>query len=265
MDFVSYRILYACISHPGKVRQINQDNFICNGQYMPIENGEITLPLHGSCISTDNPVFGIFDGMGGEQCGEVAAHIAAQYASTLAVGRDGIDALDTFCRNANQAICEFSAENGVSSTGTTAAMLLFTKKKICLCNIGDSKVFRFRDGELTQLSTDHLCLAPFGVKPPLSQNLGISPEEMRIDPYFLKIGYTIADTYLICSDGLTDMVTNEEIKEILSSAPINTAIEQLLNRALEKGGKDNTTIILCRIEKEPQWLFLRKTKEKREE
>lgn len=253
---MGYRILYSCVSHPGKVRRVNQDNFICNGKYLQIEGGNLSFPLCGTCVSADNPLFGIFDGMGGEQCGEVAAYIAALRASTLAVHGDGQKALAAFCQRTNQAICNFSARNGVSSAGTTAAMLLFGKKLI-LCNIGDSKVFRFRCGELEQLSTDHVCMAPFGVKPPLSQNLGIPPEETKIEPYFLKTAYAAGDVYLICSDGLTDMLANEEIKNVLASVPAESAAEQLLEQALEKGGKDNTTIILCKVEKEPHGLFRR--------
>lgn len=262
---MSYRIHYTCVSHPGKVRQINQDNFICNGQYMPLANNDISFPLQGSCNVSDSPLFGVFDGMGGEQHGEVAALIAARHAAVLTPHRDGIETLRFFCQKANHFICNYSVEKGVTSTGTTAAMLLFTKKNLCLCNIGDSRIFRFREGTLEQLSVDHLCVAPFGVKPPLSQNLGISPKEMRIDPYFQKFSYSPEDLYLICSDGLTDMVTNEKISEILSSAPLDSATTQLLDLALENGGKDNTTLILCRIEKESQWPFFKKTNGKREE
>lgn len=262
---MAYRIHYSCVSHPGKVRQVNQDNFICNGQYMNLDNHEVSFPLTGSCDVSGNPIFGVFDGMGGEQHGEVAALIAARHAAVLTPHRDGIETLRFFCQKANHFICNYSVEKGVTSTGTTAAMLLCTKKHICLCNVGDSKVFRFREGTLEQLSVDHLCVAPFGVKPPLSQNLGISPEEMRIDPYFQKFSYSPEDIYLICSDGLTDMVTNEKITEILSSDPSDTAAEQLLELALENGGKDNTTIILCRIEKEPLWPFFKKNNGKREE
>lgn len=253
-----YSILYACVSHPGKVRRVNQDNFICNGQYMEPDGNALSFPLRGTCNCAENPLFGVFDGMGGEQCGEVAAEIAARQASNLRVHGDGLDVLAAFCRRANRAICDFSAQNGVTSTGTTAAMLLFMKHKIFLCNIGDSKIFRFRRGQLEQLSMDHLCLAPFGVKPPLSQNLGLPPEEIKIEPYFLKLSYAPDDVYLICSDGLTDMVTNEEIQQVLSSTPVESAAELLLEQALAKGGKDNTTILLCKTEKEPFRLFQRK-------
>ena len=70
--------------------------------------------------------------------------------------------------------------------GTTAAILAFTGNGVTLCNIGDSKIFRFCDGELEQISKDHVTVAAYGVKPPLSQNLGISPTELIIDPYLAQ-------------------------------------------------------------------------------
>ncbi len=262
---MGYRILYSCVSHPGKVRRINQDNYLCGGQYMPSDGSGSDKLLQGVCLPPANPLFGVFDGMGGEQYGEVASFIAARRASRLRIPRDAGEVLPYFCQKANREICDFAAKNGVSSTGTTAAMLLFTKKRIHLCNIGDSKIFRLRKGKLEQLSVDHLCVAPFGAKPALSQNLGLPPEESVIEPFFLKLGYTVGDLYLLCSDGLTDMVPTEEIEKTLSSLPLKSAAQRLLEQALEGGGKDNTTVMLCKIEKEPWRLFHRKPLEKREE
>ena len=252
------KIPYVCISHAGKVRQANQDNFICDGQYMQPNDNDFPFPLQGVCPNVNMPLFGVFDGMGGEQRGEIAAYIAAKHAAELHNPSGKVSALLRLCDTANQAICNYAAENHVTSTGTTAAMLLFSKRTLSLCNIGDSKIFRFRQGALEQLSTDHLGIAPFGVKPPLSQSLGIPPEEMRITPYTLKARYEPEDIYLICSDGLTDMVTKEDIAKVLSGSPLQPAAEQLLALALANGGRDNVTFVLCRIDKEIPKLFHRK-------
>ena len=139
--------------------------------------------------------------------------------------------------------------------GTTAAVVLFEGRNVHICNIGDSKVFRYRDGQLLQLSKDHLCFAPFGVKPALSQSLGIPPEKLRLEPFYMRTDCAEADMYLICSDGLTDMLTNEEIQAVLSSNSATPTVTRLLELALRNGGKDNITIILCKIEKEPGGLF----------
>lgn len=258
-------IRYICISHPGKVRKVNQDNFICDGQYMEPNDSEFPFPVRGVCLAETRPLFGVFDGMGGEQCGEAAAHIAARCAARLHVCCDSIQSLVSICHAANQSICDYSDEHHISSAGTTAAMLLFMNKHVLLCNIGDSKVFRFRSEKLEQLSTDHLCVAPFGVKPPLSQNLGISPKDMRIEPYARKFAYKTGDIYLICSDGLTDMVTNEEISKVLASTSLQHGAQQLVGKALENGGRDNITLLLCKVEKEPFRLFSNKPPKEREE
>ena len=112
---------------------------------------------------------------------------------------------------------------------------------------------------------DHVTFAAFGVKPPLSQNLGIPSNELVIDPYFARGSYNDGDVYLICSDGLTDMVSTDEITEVLVVKPVEEAITQLLKKALANGGKDNTTIILCKIERQSGWLFNWKRHAKRRE
>lgn len=258
-----YSILYRCVSHIGNIRSINQDNFICDGHYMETNDENLTFPLCGMKSSKAPSVFGIFDGMGGEECGEVASRIAAKNAVSLVIEKDVIAALSQFCQNANIDICDYANKNEISAMGTTAALLAFTDNGVTLCNIGDSKIFRFCDGVLEQISKDHVTVAAFGVKPPLSQNLGIPPIELIIDPYLAQGAYNDGDVYLICSDGLTDMVTTDEIAEILALGPFEEACTELLKKALSNGGRDNITIILCKIERESRYFFKRKRQTKR--
>lgn len=260
-----YSILYSCVSHIGNVRSINQDNFICDGCYMEMNNENLTFPLCGIKSSKGPSLFGVFDGMGGEECGEVASYIAAQNAAALEIGKDAVAALSQFCQKANSEICDYANKNEISAMGTTAAILAFTNNGITLYNIGDSKIFRFCDGVLEQISKDHVTVAAFGVKPPLSQNLGIPPSELIIDPYFAQGAYNDGDVYLICSDGLTDMVTTEEIAGILDAKPIEDGCMELLEKALSYGGRDNITIILCKIERESGWFFKRKRQTQKKE
>ncbi len=254
-----YKIHYGCISHIGHVRNINQDNFICDGQYMENDSAPMKFPLHGTKSPADMPVFGIFDGMGGEECGEIASYIAAKNASDIIIGKNATADLSQFCYKANGDICDYAAANDISSMGTTAAILAFTDKEIALCNVGDSKVFRLHNGLLEQISKDHIVFSAFGSKPPLSQNLGIPPNELLIEPYLAKGIYHDGDIYLICSDGLTDMVAVDGILEILTSKSIEEAIMLLLEKALKNGGKDNTTIILCKVEHQ-SWCFFKRKK-----
>lgn len=260
-----YNIHYSCLSHIGNVRSINQDNFICDGHYLENNDTEIEFPLCGTKTSKERAVFGIFDGMGGEECGEIASYIAAKAASSVEIGKRANNDLSLFCHKANAEICNYAALHKVSAMGTTAAMLAFTEKGVALCNIGDSKIFRLCNGTFTQISKDHVTVAAFGVKPPLSQSLGIPPNELVIEPYLARSPYNDGDIYLICSDGLTDMVSVDEITEVVTSTPIEEAITQLLDKALANGGRDNTTIILCKIERQSEWFFSRKRRAKRKE
>ena len=209
------------------------------------------LPLSGTIDNSYHPLFGVFDGMGGEEQGEVAALIAAKCASKLYIGNQSSVDLVEFCKQANKKICDYATKNNIVSMGTTAALLLFSEKDIFLCNIGDSKIFRYSNGELEQISVDHYAVAAHGLKPPLSQNLGIPAAEMIIEPYVAKGKYNSGDIYLICSDGLTDMVSNEIISEVLKKHEFEPAASKLLELALENGGKDNITLILCKVERKP--------------
>lgn len=250
-----YEIFYSCVSHIGNVRSINQDNFICNGAYMRAGDSEIVYPLNGTVFTKTPVLFGIFDGMGGEECGEIASYIAAREASVISIKNDEVLTLTDYCEHSNTKICEYAENNSVSAMGTTAAMLLCSKNKITLCNIGDSKIFRFADGELEQISKDHIVISAFGTKPPLSQNLGIPPDQLLIEPYLSQGKYKNGDKYLICSDGLTDMLTLDEIKELLSNQHIKDTATSLVNKALKNGGKDNVTVIALEIKQKKNKLL----------
>lgn len=247
-----YQVSYYCVCDIGKVRDINQDNFIVGGRYLKNHEDRIPEILFGQ--SNGKPLLlGVFDGMGGEERGEVASLLAAETAAEVVPGRKPEKDLLGLCERANERICRYMDDNRLRSMGTTAAMLAFTRRGIMLCNIGDSRIFRFADGELTQISTDHVVPLPNVKKPPLSQNLGIRPSVLTIEPYLAKGIYKEGDIYLICSDGLTDMVSNESITNVLNTTTFEAAAQRLLERALQSGGRDNITIILCRIEKK-KWL-----------
>lgn len=260
---MKYSIIFSCVSHIGKCRSTNQDNFICNGKYMDLNGEPIIFPVSGT-ISNFPTLFGVFDGMGGEERGEVASLIASRCASEVSISKKPLESLLNYCRDTNEKICAYAAENSISAMGTTAALLAFADSEIALCNIGDSKIFRLADNKLEQISVDHYAVTAFGLKPPLSQNLGIPPSEMIIEPYLARGRYNDGDVYLLCSDGLTDMVSAEDITQIILKNEFNEIIDNLLNAALENGGKDNVTIMLCKVRREKNFfsrLFRSHTRE----
>ncbi|WP_294498501.1 protein phosphatase 2C domain-containing protein [uncultured Gemmiger sp.] len=249
---MKYQVAYSCISDVGLLRSDNQDNFVCNGRYL--DGRPIRLPMSGT-LQPEAPVaVGVFDGLGGEDCGAVASRLAAAAAAGYAFGHDPVKGVARYCRDANAEICSWVGPLGISAMGTTVAMLVFAPREIVLCNIGDSKIFRFDGSTLQQISRDHLAVAAYGVKPPLSQNLGIPPTELEIEPYIAHGAYRAGDLYLICSDGLTDMVSTQDIARILAGQSFETAAQTLLRQALDNGGRDNVTILLCQVRRAPGWL-----------
>lgn len=96
--------------------------------------------------------------------------------------------------------------------------------------------------------------APFGHKPPLLQYLGIPPEEMHLCPTYGAWPCRAGDRYLICSDGLTDMLSLEEIGE-MAQEPLDQAAHELLAQALHRGGRDNITMILMKVCQPEQGLW----------
>ena len=148
-----------------------------------------------------------------------------------------------------------------------SSLLLFHDGGVYAANIGDSKIFLLRNGELEQISQDHddsKYIQQMGIshrKPRLTQYLGMNPDKVRMEPYICSMEVLKKDRFLICSDGLTDMVDQEKITQILSeNKDAQQAVQKLLDLAMEQGGVDNTTIMVCNVEdtasaKKGHWLF----------
>ena len=263
---MTYCIEYTALCNKGLVRTNNQDNFWCMGEFLESENDGLAEPINGIAEAKDAPAFVVFDGMGGEQQGEVAAYIAAHNFDVAYKKNPKKDIkqflLDT-CAGMNKAICEHTKEKHIRSSGSTAAILVFGKKDIYICNIGDSRIYQHSGKKLTQITHDHCETSVTDRKPPLTQNLGINETDFIIALYIAKGIYENGDRYLICSDGLTDMVSEEEIaKTISESNRVKECAEALMQKALDMGGHDNITIILCEVQKTNWTSGLNKTIQK---
>lgn len=149
----------------------------------------------------------------------------------------------------NTAVWRYSADNHIGTMGTTLAMMAFGTKSAYACNLGDSRIYHMFGGEFHQVSTDHVLRSGLFGKAPLTQYLGMEDGEIALEPSLVELELREDSRYLICSDGVTDMLTDGEIAEILNrNAPVGEILEILLEEAMEKGGRDNTTAILCQIE-----------------
>jgi serine/threonine protein phosphatase PrpC len=256
----------ACGCSTGSVRGNNEDNFLFCGQYLEPDNNGLKSVLTYSRPLKESVCFAVFDGMGGEENGEDASYTAAlalnEYLGTNSGGAPPGELLDAACHKMNENVCRKSSRLASGRMGSTAAILYFTPDdggKFCACNLGDSRILLLRGDDLFQLSRDHTeQLTADGMqtgrrKPRLTSYLGVFPDETELVPYITGTGVVAGDQYLICSDGLTDMLTPKEIHKIMScAASAAECVELLISAALSHGGRDNVTVIICRAEDAPK-------------
>lgn len=246
----------ACGCHVGKVRSNNEDNFFFNGKCLEAENKGLKHPVSMTKSLRHELCIAIFDGMGGENYGEQASFTAADcLQKTTRKLKDYFIPERKFlydtCLKINDAVVAKAKALLTEHMGSTMVALYFSHNYVYVCNLGDSRAYRLRNGEFLQLSEDHVEKREgqkTTKKMPLTQHLGIDQETFLIEPYIAKDKITHGDQYLLCSDGLTDMLTNLEIDEIMKkSVSVEACVQQLIDAALEKGGKDNITAIVCRV------------------
>lgn len=250
---------YAC-SDVGVQRPGNEDNLYFNG-LVKGESDDSFSHYEKMNVKKSRAVFGVFDGMGGYANGEHAAFITAETARKILKENkkgDPQELLRKISIDSNMAVCEEVKNNLGQRMGSTLAMLYFEGTHFSLCNIGDSPVYVMRKGELKQLSKEHTEAAtykkiygedpPKGKKFPLTQHIGMSENLDRLKPYFIRENVNDGDIFLICSDGLTDMLDDAEILRIVnSSRPVSGIGKILLHNSLDRGGKDNITFILIKV------------------
>ena len=250
---MGFRYEAACGCNMGKIRKNNEDNFLFDGKCLEQENTGLHNIIvidgrlkNGTCVA-------IFDGMGGENFGEAASFAAARSMQNTARRLEDYFVqerkyLKRLAFSLNDAVLDKMKELCTERMGTTMIALYFSSRYVYVCNVGDSRAYRLRDGEFLQLSQDHVEKRPDKKKTPLTQHLGIDPEYMLIEPYIAKGDLQKGDQYLLCSDGLTDMLTNFEISDIMTrSEDAESCAQELIQAALEHGGRDNITVIVYRI------------------
>lgn len=262
---------YAC-SDVGIQRPGNEDNLYFNG-LIKEEAAESFKYYEKMNIKKNRAVFGIFDGMGGYAKGEHAAYITADTTKSILdttktilkdnKSGDPEELLKKICVEANTKICDEIKNNSGQKMGATLAMLYFEGSSFRLCNVGDSPIYMMRKGELKKISLEHTEAAtyvkiygeapPKDKKFPLTQHIGMSENPARLNPYYKKENIMEGDIFLICSDGLTDMLDDAEISRVInSSRPISGIGKILLNNALERGGKDNISFVLIKATDVPE-------------
>ena len=135
-------------------------------------------------------------------------------------------------------------------------MIAFGKKEAYICNLGDSRIYQLSGTDFSQISRDHVLKSYRFGKAPLTQFLGVEETEMKLEPSIGTLPYLDGDRYLLCTDGVTDMLSDKEIKEILQmEGTVRDLVQTLLEKVLEKGARDNTTIILCEVKQDERPLL----------
>ena len=239
------KIEYAVVSATGKVRRNNEDNYCCCGKIREDVNDVSDSVCSGTVDAGANELFAVFDGMGGEACGEVASYIAASCSMLFTRAKDAYgEYLRELAAFINDKIREGTQARSLVLMGTTAAMLQAAGEDVYILNSGDSRIYKLSSHELRQISEDHILPVRGNA---ITQFLGM-PEGYEPSPYVAKGRYKPGDMFLLCSDGVTDMLSDDEICRIIDDdrMGVDVLVRALADAALDKGGVDNTTALLLR-------------------
>jgi serine/threonine protein phosphatase PrpC len=227
----------AAATDPGRRRRRNEDAFVL-----------------------EPPLFAVADGMGGAQAGEIASRIAASVLRDSAAD-SGEAAVVTLIQEANRRVYEAAAtDEARSGMGTTITAALVEDGTVRIGHVGDSRAYRVRDGRLEQLTEDHSLVAE------LVRSGRLSPEEADIHPQRSVITRALGtdpdvdvdtfsvetrpgDVFMLCSDGLTSMVDDQSILDIVEQhrSSLELAARKLVDAANRGGGEDNITVVVFEI------------------
>jgi protein phosphatase len=246
------RVKFVARSEIGHARENNEDKF---DFYEPDE--EPLLAARGS-------VYLVCDGMGGHNAGQIASELAAKQFlhAYYHLGGTAQEAARHAILQAHHYIAEMASKiPSRYGMGTTLTALILKQDEGILAHVGDSRCYRLREGVFEQLSRDHTLVARLveqGVIPPeqaryhpqrnvIRQAVGVADPSEPLEPDIETFALQAGDLYLLCSDGLTDMVDDAEIEAILRDEPPTRAAWRLVDRALANGGRDNITVVLVQI------------------
>jgi serine/threonine protein phosphatase PrpC len=246
------RVKFVARSEIGHARENNEDKF---DFYEPDE--ELLLAARGS-------VYLVCDGMGGHNAGQIASELAAKQFlhAYYHLGGAAQEAARHAILQAHHYIAEMASKiPSRYGMGTTLTALILKQDEGILAHVGDSRCYRLREGVFEQLSRDHTLVARLveqGIIPPeqaryhpqrnvIRQAVGVADPAEPLEPDIETFALQEGDLYLLCSDGLTDMVDDAEIEAILRDEPPTRAAWRLVDRALANGGRDNVTVVLVRV------------------
>lgn len=232
----------------------------------------ITHATDIGCVRTNNEdsylciephIYAVADGMGGHAAGEVASRMMIDTVRQRLENANPDDCNEDYLRNVvlagNEAIVRASTENSqYNGMGTTISLFYVHYGYATWAHVGDSRIYLLRDGEIQQLTNDHSLVNEllheqkitsqeaenYPHKNILTRAVGIS-DNLTVDTGWCRI--LEGDKYLICSDGLTNMVSEDTIKDICYKQELTNKADELIKTAVKNGGKDNITCIVVEI------------------
>jgi serine/threonine protein phosphatase PrpC len=215
-------------------------------------------------------VYVVCDGMGGHASGQVASDIAIRtIVHSLKTGdpppAPGVDPLTAAMKAANAAVYQRSLmDPACHGMGTTAVGLRFEESLVHVCHCGDSRAYLLRNGMLSQITRDHSLRNLYQDRPDLVGTLGPATSNVIIRAVGLDASVDIEhnqgvpehnDVYLLCCDGLSDLVDDWMIREIMTSGEsLEVIAENLIRAANNNGGTDNITVVLVQTFVDPLWV-----------
>ncbi len=263
----SYRLRVSVSTHIGKVRGNHEDNFYMKGIYLH-EHFRNDFSATYTIDDPDGMFFAVFDGMGGAAYGEIASEIAMQILRKYEVELEEAEntrtvdqIISAYTREANNAVCEMLREKQSISGGTTFALLYFIGGQARIYYLGDSRIYHAHEAGITCLTRDHtlanqkldagIYTEEEALNSPdqhrLTLFIGSDKSEIGLNadirrPVTLRVG----DKFMLCTDGLSNMCSDEEMHGLLSQNYFNEAAI-LVQEALNHGGADNATCIVLEI------------------
>jgi serine/threonine protein phosphatase PrpC len=228
-------------THVGCVRTLNEDNFVDR---------------------PDSGLWAVADGMGGHDAGEVASGMLAQvlgHVDDRSTGYSFMDDVKSSIYDVNRQLIERAAESDGAIIGSTVVVLLAYQGFFACLWAGDSRIYLLRDFDFVRLSRDHSVVQEmidsgqltleeaknYGRSNVITRAVGVAADlELELNHGKIVPG----DRFLLCSDGLTGMIEDEEIRDIMLRYEPEAAAEWLMDTCLERGAKDNVTFVIVSVD-----------------
>ncbi|HUQ01414.1 MAG TPA: PP2C family serine/threonine-protein phosphatase [Kofleriaceae bacterium] len=242
----------------GRVRTTNEDglavNDLASGAQIDAQSGDKAVDVQERGV-----LLALSDGMGGHQAGEIASALVLEslQAAMQQAARGPIHMqLEEAVKRANQTVMEAAHADNRRGMGATLTAVFVRGGEAYIAEVGDSRAYLLRNGRLrqitrdqslVQLMVDHGVMSPEEAKRSASKNvilqaMGLAPD-VRVAIARLELRRN--DRFLLCSDGVTNEVSDEELKETLTGSPPRAACETMISLANERGGRDNSTVIVA--------------------